>query len=134
MTLKEELNTLRPLFGTESEEFYTRVEHISKTFTGEQDKKEISAFMDECLNSIEKEVDHLEEQCIKLQLQEVSEIISLSWIAKKYFGKTKNWLYQRINGNIVNGKPCRFTNEELETFNHALKDISQKIGSLSISY
>lgn len=133
MTLKEELNALRPFFGIESDEFYTRVEHISKTYTSEEDKKEISAFMDRCINNIEKDINHLEEQCIKLQLQEVSEIISLAWIAKKYFGKTKNWLYQRINGNVVNGKPCRFTNEEIEIFNNALKDISQKIGSLSLT-
>jgi len=58
----------------------------------------------------------------------------LSFIAKHYFGKTKEWLYQRINGNVVNGKPCRFTAEELDRFNHALKDISQKIGSLRLSY
>lgn len=134
MTLKEELNALRPLIGMESEEFYTRVEHIAKTYTSEEDKQQISDFMDENLNQIDKEISEMEEKCIKLQLQNVSEIISLSFIAKKYFGKTKNWLYQRINENTVNGKPCRFTKEELERFNYALKDISEKIGSLKLSY
>lgn len=134
MALKEELNALKPLFGTESPAFYERIKSIAETYSSEEDKKEIALFMDECIQETETGMTRLEELTIKMQLQEVSEIISLSWIAKKYFGKTKNWLYQRINGNTVNGKPCRFTSEEVETFNHALKDISQRIGSLSISY
>ena len=134
MTLKEELDALRPLMGTESGEFYSRVKHIADTYTSEGDKKMIADFMDECLNEISGEIAGMEERTIKLQLQNISEIISLSFIAKHYFGKTKEWLYQRINGNVVNGKPCRFTAEELDRFNHALKDISQKIGSLRLSY
>lgn len=110
------------------------MKHIAGTYTSEGDKKMIADFMDECLNEISSEIAGMEERTIKLQLQNISEIISLSFIAKHYFGKTKEWLYQRINGNVVNGKPCRFTAEELDRFNHALKDISQKIGSLRLSY
>lgn len=134
MTLQEELTVLRPLMGMESDEFYSRVEYIAKTYTSEEDRKQISDFMDENLNQLDEDIADMEEKCIKLQLQDVSEIISLSFVAKKYFGKTKNWLYQRINGNTVNGKPCRFTKEELDKFNYALKDISEKIGSLRLSY
>ena len=43
-------------------------------------------------------------------------------------------VYIRMNGNLVNGKPARFTDEELATLNRALKDISEKLSSLSISY
>ena len=62
------------------------------------------------------------------------DIISLSYLAKRYFNKSRSWLYQRMNGNIVNGKPARFTSDELATLNRALKDISEKLGSLSVSY
>ena len=134
MALKDELQDLRPLFGTESEEYYSRVENIAKKYTTDEDKKEINAFMTELLNDIGDEMEQVKQDCIKLQLQDVSEIISIAWIAKTYFGKTKNWLYQRINGNIVNGKACRFTDEEIDIFNRALQDISKKIGSLNISY
>lgn len=134
MALKDELQALRPLFGTESEDFYSRVENIAKKYSTDEDKKEINAFMTELLNNIGDEMEQVKQDCIKLQLQDVSEIISVAWIAKKYFGRTKNWLYQRINGNIVNGKPCRFTDEEIDIFNRALQDISKKIGSLNISY
>lgn len=90
MTLKEELDALRPLMGTESGEFYSRVKHIADTYTSEGDKKMIADFMDECLNGISGEIAGMEERTIKLQLQNISEIISLSFIAKHYFGKRKN--------------------------------------------
>ncbi|HHT22511.1 MAG TPA: DUF5053 domain-containing protein [Bacteroidales bacterium] len=63
---------------------------------------------------------------IKAQMEAMSEIISMSYIAKTYFNKTKSWLSQRINGLNVNGKPASFTDEELETLNFAFKDISKK--------
>lgn len=134
MTLKEELLTLKPLLGTDSPEFYDKVRDISSRYNSEEDKKVIADFVSERLQNIDKELDVIEENAIKLQLQEVAEIVSLSYLAKKYFNKSRAWLYQRLNGNIVNGKPARFTNEELQTFNNALQDISKKIGSLNISY
>ncbi|WP_455671705.1 DUF5053 domain-containing protein [Phocaeicola sp.] len=134
MTLKDELLALKPLFGTDSPEFYERVESIADRYNSDYDKQIITDFIAGKLHSIDSEIDNLQEKAIKLQMQEVSDIISLSYLAKKYFNKSRSWIYQRMNGNIVNGKPARFTNEELTILNSALKDISEKLGSLSISY
>jgi len=41
-------------------------------------------------------------------------------------------LYQKINGCSVNGKPAKFTPEEISTLNFALQDISKDIGSTVI--
>lgn len=49
-------------------------------------------------------IERAEEAILRDKLGELPEAISFSYIAKKYFGKSRNWLYQRINGNIVNGK------------------------------
>ncbi len=70
---------------------------------------------------------------IKEQMESISEIISMSYIARTYFNKTKSWLSQRINGLHVNGKPATFTDDELDTLNRAFKDISKKIGAFSVS-
>ena len=70
---------------------------------------------------------------MKQKMQDVIPAISLVYIAKTYFNKTDAWLYQRINGNIVNGKPASFTSQELDKFKFALNDLSGKLGSLSIS-
>lgn len=70
---------------------------------------------------------------VKEQLSEMSPMISLAYIAKTYFNKSRAWLYQRINGSQVNGKSAEFTTEEKETLNNALKDIGAKLSSVSIS-
>lgn len=74
-----------------------------------------------------------DELILREQLKDVLPIISLAYIAKTYFNKTRQWLYQRINGSLVNGKPARFTPEEIETLNNALKDIGNRLASIHVS-
>jgi hypothetical protein len=67
-----------------------------------------------------------------VELGEVAKIVSVSYIAQKYFGKTRHWLYQRINGSIVNGKPAKFTDVERERLKAALQDIGNIIQNTSL--
>ncbi|MRJ10983.1 DUF5053 domain-containing protein [Ornithobacterium rhinotracheale] len=67
------------------------------------------------------------------QLNEVLPILPLSYIAKNYFNKSRQWLYQKVNGNIVNGKPATFTAEEVETFNQAIEDLSNRLKEVKVS-
>ena len=67
----------------------------------------------------------------KVNLGEVSNIVSVAYIAQNYFGKTRHWLYQRLNGSIVNGKPARFTADEKVQLKMALQDISSIITKTS---
>lgn len=60
---------------------------------------------------------------VRQQLEKILPMISMAYIAKTYFGKSKEWLYQRINGNTVNGKPAMFTAEELARLNEALQNM-----------
>ena len=62
---------------------------------------------------------------IAIEIEELSKYVSLSKISKDYFGKSKEWLYQRIHGYNVNGKPAYFTSIEREKLSFALKDISR---------
>ena len=106
MALREELLSLKPMLGTDAPEFYDKVKSIAARYTSEEDKKEIADFIAGQLEEADRKIDHLEENTIKLQMQEVADIISLA----------------------------RFTSDELATLNRALKDISEKLGSLSVSY
>ena len=82
--------------------------------------------------SMDKVQNRAEELLSIVQLGEVADIISLSYIAKKYFGKSKYWLYQRINGYNVNGKAARFKPDEMDTFRFALQDISRIVNETSL--
>jgi len=64
---------------------------------------------------------------------EITDMVSMAYIAKAYFGKSRSWLAHKMNGNIVNGKAAQFTPEELVTLRGALQDMSQKFGSLSLA-
>jgi hypothetical protein len=90
-------------------------------------------FANAMAESAKETADRATELAIKQKLQDVIPAISLVYIAKTYFNKSDTWLYQRINGNIVNGKPANFTKQEIEKLKFALSDISKKLGSLSIS-
>lgn len=82
------------------------------------------------LKAIDNRVSEIEEG---IELGEIADMASMSYIAKKYFNKSRTWLYQRINGNVVNGKPAKFTKEEKETFAKALQDMSRKFEEKSLS-
>ena len=73
----------------------------------------------------------VEELTVAEQMGEVTKIVSMAYIAQNYFGKTRSWLAQKLNGNTVNGKTAQFSTEELATLKFALSDISKKLGSLS---
>jgi len=62
---------------------------------------------------------------ISLDIMEISKYISLSKIASDYFGKSKEWLYQRIKGYTINGKSAKFTAAERKKLSDALEDISR---------
>ena len=64
---------------------------------------------------------------------EITDMVSMAYIAKAYFGKSRSWLAHKMNGDVVNGKTSTFTSEELVTLRGALQDMSQKFGSLSLA-
>ena len=89
--------------------------------------------LQETVKEARRFVERAEDALLRDKLGEIPEVISLSYIAKKYFGKSRNWLYQRINGYLVNGKPARFTDEERKKFVAAINDISDMLKKTSLS-
>lgn len=58
---------------------------------------------------------------------EVLDFISCSAISERFFNRSRAWFIQRLNNNIVNGKPISFTPEELFTLRTGLKVIASEI-------
>jgi len=83
-------------------------------------------------NVIKETKEFLEDVDLKIEMLEISKFISLSQIAKTYFGKTRTWLYQRLYGYKVNGKPAQFTPIERQTLANALKDIARMAQDTSL--
>jgi hypothetical protein len=69
----------------------------------------------------------IREMNMKLELENISGYVSMSYIAKRFFGKSRQWLNNRIKGNLVNGMPARFSEEELSSLSSALLKLSGEI-------
>ncbi|GHT51723.1 hypothetical protein FACS189440_21080 [Bacteroidia bacterium] len=134
MNLIEELNKLKPLIGSDTEAFDKQLKVIQDNFTSAEDLRTIDDFIRSGLNEATADLKAFNtELSLRMQLNEVSQIVSLAYISKNYFHKTRGWFHQRLSGQKVNGKPAKFTSSEIDTLNYALRDIGKKIGSTVIS-
>ena len=69
---------------------------------------------------------------ISIELARVSEYISLSYIADRFFGKSRQWLNNKLKGNISYGKAASFTCEEIKKLSEALSVLSDEIKSAAL--
>jgi len=128
--MKEEINKLKEAFcNAKTDEERAAIDSKMRELIN-RDANKFSEAMVEAAKETSKRATAL---AMKQKMQDVIPAISLVYIAKTYFNKTDAWLYQRINGNVVNGKSASFTEKELGTMKFALHDLSQKLGSLSVS-
>lgn len=117
-----------------SDDAYTLLGEIKSKIATDEDRAEFDAFVKGNVAKLTGEVDELHAAATKLYLGELGDMLNLSYVARKYFKKSRAWLSQRINGNLVNGVPAKFTSEELDVFNNALSDMSKMLGSQRLSY
>ena len=132
------LTEMKPLMGSLDAEERKKLDALEEELKSLQmtaeDKSVAKEWYEEGLGEIKESIERIEHELkIRDQLKEVADILPLSYIAKNYFGKSAAWLYQRINGNKVRGKVYTLNREEVATFNRALKEIGNKISSLSIT-
>ena len=133
MDLTIELNKLRAYIDKRDTDGFKAYLNVLYKKSNQEEKEIISSFVEtELKKSTHRIKSTVNDLQIRMQLENVIDILPLSYISKRYFNKTRQWLYQRINGNSVNGKSAKFTEPEIETFNYALQDISKRIGSVAI--
>ena len=73
-----------------------------------------------------------EEISMLKQLNGIERFINLAKISESYFGKTKSWLYQRLHGYSMHGKPATFTTTEKETLSLALLSLSENLKTIAL--
>jgi len=99
----------------------------------EFDKKKVQKEFLEGLDLKLKEADELINKVdIAIEISQISKYVSLSKIASDYFGKSKEWLYQRIKGYSINGKRAEFSESDRKKFSAALEDISRMAHETSL--
>lgn len=135
--MEELLKELQEMSALKDDASLEKARDIRAKYNSPKEREFIIKYMNGELDCIENEIKIVDAKLermlsIKAQVKEISEIVSLKYIAKNYFGKSASWLSQRINGSPVRGKIYCLKESELDILNSAIQDIGKKLGSLSI--
>lgn len=137
-TINDELKELTVILNGDSpckeEEYQRKFQYIQEHYTTEADTEAIADYLINGYRELNAEAEELD-RAIALQerIKEMKEIVPISYIARNYFGKSAAWLQQRIYGYKVRGRVYTLSEKDRQTFNDAIRDICQKLGSLSIA-
>lgn len=133
--MKERIEKWKQMDGAGDPCADTYLAEIAAQAREEGKEQEMSELIPHMLEKAVRHLDNIEtaikEFTIREKLGDLAETINLAYIARHYFGKSRQWLYQRMKGQIVNGKPASFTQAEKETFIAALEDIRNRLGAVT---
>lgn len=93
----------------------------------EEEQKVLSELFIEGADEACKQAEKTYDDILRKYLNNIYEAVSWSYIARHYFGKSRSWLCQRVNGLQIHDKTVRFTNEEKKILLTALRDLSERI-------
>ena len=61
-------------------------------------------------------------------------LLDISWarLSTRYFGRSRSWLHQKLDGRNSNGGEGDFTDEEKARLKDALNDLAARIAAASL--
>ena len=72
-------------------------------------------------------VNHVKSASVGSQLRDIRQDVTWSKIARRYFGKSASWIYNKLNGIDGNGNEGEFTQSEKIQLREALYDFSERV-------
>jgi hypothetical protein len=124
---KEEFASLRNKSEEEKKEFDARFRNFIRSKSPEEKKQLASVFAESAKEETIKAKNLINCVNIRLKLDGILDVVSMSYIAETYFNKSRSWFIQRLNNNSVNGVQVSFSEDELNILSRALDEISTKI-------
>lgn len=120
--------------NVEARELFER--QTSLVGMSDEERSRLQALMPEAVREMAEglrlEADEIYSQSVREKLGDIPEGLSMAFIAKVYFGKSKEWLYQRLNGSMVNGKKAFFKREEVLQLQNAIRDFGNKLSTVTL--
>ncbi len=107
------------------------IENLLESMTPDEENRLNEAISSD-FKSLHDKTAELKENIVKEKMSCILPLISVSYLSRKYFNRSPQWFYQRLNRNNVNGKPSKFTEREIKILNDALQDISKEIGRIHL--
>jgi len=124
----EEFLAFHKMTDKERAEFSVSNEKRFNSLSPEQQKRELEIIKE----GVEKAAAFTDDIIIYDMLGDLPDYVSFSKIAKSYFGKTSGWLYHRLKGTLINGKPARFTTEQKQKLAEAFSEIAKEFNKASL--
>lgn len=90
-------------------------------------------FADETLARLKNGEIPPDKMVVDLKREDIGKVLKMSYIAERFFGRSRSWLCHKLNNDIVNGKRDGFTIEERKKLKDALDTIAYEIQILSDS-
>ena len=72
-----------------------------------------------------------ENHFLELKENEIFNVLNASYIAQRFFNKSRSWISQKLNHNIRNGKEVYFTVEEYKKLREAIEIIARELQKLA---
>lgn len=67
-----------------------------------------------------------------MSLKKTFELINGAKVATECFQKSRSWLHQRVNGDLVNGKPAELTTEQKQRLAVYLRQKAKELEETAI--
>ena len=68
---------------------------------------------------------------LELKEQDIMKVLKASYIAKRFFGKSRSWISHKLNHDMIGGKPDDFNADERKTLVFALRTIAMELDNLA---
>lgn len=106
-------------------------EELIKEILERAQSEEGQRLADETLARLKSEGLPPDKAVLDLKQQDIVKVLKMSYIAERFFGRSRSWLCHKLNNDTVNGKPDGFTPAEREKLKNALDTIAYEIQILS---
>ena len=127
----DRIKELKELYRkAKTDEDFARIDGEMDALFAEDSEAASRAMLDDLKDTVQE----AEEESLRSKISGILPAISVSYIAKTYFHRSPAWFNQRLNGNIVNGKKARFSEDELRTLSNALQEISEQLKAASFVF
>lgn len=106
-------------------------EDLIKEIMDRAQSEEGQRIADETLARLKGEGLPPDKAVLDLKREDIMKVLKVSYIAERFFGRSRSWLCHKLNNDIVNGKREGFTPTEREKLKSALDTIAYEIQILS---
>lgn len=106
-------------------------ENLIKEIMERAQSEEGQRLADETLARLKGEGLPPDKAVFELKEQDIMKVLKVSYIAERFFGKSRSWICHKLNHDMNNGKRDDFTEEERAKLKNALDTIAYEIQILS---